>query len=440
MCLVSPEGLSKSVLPSYPSPVNQTDYDAAKDRLLDILGYGVSPEELLSLGISREFVYYAFTELNLRLPDDFDTAGLHPYNPSTVKDFSFVEPELLPSLRDRIQGASILTPSSAAVATIASDMEDLNDVEERKRRELQARKAVLATRKRKGNAKPSAPKAQVESVDDFLKTLAPKPPPAAATAQPPTPMEVDRPSPLPAYIDSPSFPPLAHPPNDAVPEFTESETPSEITPPLPSYESAIQTPTEGHPSSTDSMTLTFKSAMQLSSETPSGTATPVTQYPPRRSLKRPVASDFVDVDANPSGDYWITSYDNTQSAHRKRQATSFVNVKQPRTVIDISDSEGEDDEDDERLPPPVTLPRIVPPSRSDAPSRAGPSSGTITPAVLQEKELQILKMRERIAEMERQKLMKKLGVRSLQLGDIWRYLTIAVVVEVCALEFERCAS
>jgi hypothetical protein len=414
--------------------VNQTDYDAAKDRLLDILGYGVPPEELLSLGISREFVYYSFTELNLRLPGNFDAAGLLPYNPSTVKDFSFVEPELLPSLRDRIQGAAVLSTSSAAVATIASEMEDLNDVEERKRRELQARKAVLATRKRKGNAKPSGPKAQPETVDDFLKTLAPQSPPAATTAHPPpTPMEVDQPSQLPASVDSPTLPPPAHPPMDAVPEFTESETPIEVTPPLPSYESATQTPTEGHPSSTDSMTLTFKTAMQLSSETPSASTTPVTQYPPRRSLKRPVASDFVDADANPSGDYWITSYDNTQSAHRKRQATSFVNVKQPRTVIDISDSE--DDDVDERLPPLATLPpnHIVPPSRSDAPSRAGQSSGAITPAALQEKELQILKMRERIAEMERQKLMKKLGVRLLQLDHIWRCLTIAVAAKVCAL-------
>lgn len=121
--------------------------------MLDVLGYGVPPEDLLGLGLSREFLYYAFTELKLRLPNNLDTSGLLPYNPSTVREFSFIEPEPSSALRDRIQGAPL--PSTSAFSlesqpnTSSASMEDLNGMEILKRKELQARKAVLATRKRR---------------------------------------------------------------------------------------------------------------------------------------------------------------------------------------------------------------------------------------------------------------------------------------------------
>lgn len=408
--------------------VDQAGYDAAKDDLLEVLGYGVPPEDLLGLGLSREFLYYAFTELQLHLPDNLDTSGLLPYNPSTVREFSFIEPEPSPTLRDRIQGAPL--PSTSAVSleerpdSSSAPMEDLNDMEILKRKELQARKAVLATRKRKHANKPSPPKVHAD-VDDFLKAL-------EATATPistqpsPMPMQVDesQAAPAPTSTDVPASPPtnvaLPAPPSEAtsveVPpkEATPiADSPTELT--LPSYESAVQTPVEPAPSSTDSMTMTFKSAMQLSpNDRP---IAPVAQYPIRRGVKRPVASDFVDVDGAPSTDHWITSYDTTQAGQRKRAATTFLNVKQPRTVIDISDSEGDDDEDDGERQPTSTS-RALPPSRTNGISRAGPSSGAVTPAALQEKELEILKMRERIAEMERQKLLKKLGVSVLRLSNI----------------------
>lgn len=415
--------------------------------MLDVLGYGVPPEDLLGLGLSREFIYYAFSELKLRLPDNLDTTGLLPYNPSTAREFTFIEPEPSPNLRDRIQGAPLPSTSSAADEALqdasSAHMEDLNDMEILKRKELQARKAVLATRKRKLNSKPSPPKVQVD-VEDFLKTV-------EATATPIStqpsliPMQVEQTPPTPASPDV-----TIPPPTNVSPPITPAEvSPSEVASqevevvrlevasaevsPLPSYESVIQTPVEETPSSTDSMTVTFKSAMQLSPNSTSGNVTPVTQYPPRRSLKRPVASDFVDVDGAPSPEYWITSYDNTQSGQRKRAATSFLNVKQPRTVIDISDSEGEDDEGEGEHYPASTN-RAVPPSRASAPSRAGPSSGAVTPAVLQEKELEILKMRERIAEMERQKLLKKLGV-SVQAPQC-RHCTDRDIAEICVLQSE----
>jgi hypothetical protein len=63
--------------------VTQTKYDTAKKLILDILGYGVPPEYLINCGLSREFIYYVFTELNLRLPSGFDTVGIPPYPPHT---------------------------------------------------------------------------------------------------------------------------------------------------------------------------------------------------------------------------------------------------------------------------------------------------------------------------------------------------------------------
>jgi hypothetical protein len=61
--------------------VTQKQYDTAKEVILDILGYGVPPEYLIDCGISKEIIYYVFTELNLRLPSNLVTAGIPPYPP-----------------------------------------------------------------------------------------------------------------------------------------------------------------------------------------------------------------------------------------------------------------------------------------------------------------------------------------------------------------------
>ena len=61
--------------------VTQKRYDTAKEVILDVLGYGVPPEYLIDCGLSREIIYYVFTELNLRLPNNLDTAGIPPYPP-----------------------------------------------------------------------------------------------------------------------------------------------------------------------------------------------------------------------------------------------------------------------------------------------------------------------------------------------------------------------
>jgi hypothetical protein len=66
--------------------VSQAEYEAAKDIVLDLLGWGVEPEYLVDLGLSREVVFYVFTELNLRLPVNLDVEGLSMFPPEEVLD------------------------------------------------------------------------------------------------------------------------------------------------------------------------------------------------------------------------------------------------------------------------------------------------------------------------------------------------------------------
>ncbi|KAF9498969.1 hypothetical protein BDN71DRAFT_259875 [Pleurotus eryngii] len=61
--------------------MNQAQYDTTKDIVLDLLGWGVAPEFLVDCGLSREIVFYVFSELRLRLPENLDTSGLIPYPP-----------------------------------------------------------------------------------------------------------------------------------------------------------------------------------------------------------------------------------------------------------------------------------------------------------------------------------------------------------------------
>lgn len=61
---------SLSYVVSLPSvSVSDADLDQAKVLVLDLLGWGVSPEYLIERGISHALVYTVFTDLQLRLPD-----------------------------------------------------------------------------------------------------------------------------------------------------------------------------------------------------------------------------------------------------------------------------------------------------------------------------------------------------------------------------------
>src|ERR1700722_5899617 len=121
----------------------------AKDLVLDLLGWGGVPEYLVEGGLSREIVYFVFRELNLRLPANLDTNGLVPYGPTS-------------------------TSTSTTRTRVETTAMTLHDMEQQRRQELLARKAVQASRKAKVSS-PAPPdkgeEVDVEMVEDFLKSI-----------------------------------------------------------------------------------------------------------------------------------------------------------------------------------------------------------------------------------------------------------------------------
>jgi hypothetical protein len=233
------------------SPVNAQQYETAKDIVLDLLGWGVEPEYITDTGVSRELIFYVFTELHLRLPHNLDITGLVPYHPPPPEPVQVPPPVTQnrpqrsdsltmpppPSIPARHEASSRVThpslpqkpptpqvnpptspaprPSSTsttqlAVLTTVYDLQqiklagantNLHEIEQQRKQELIARKAVQASRKTKANtvnvAGPSSSSSSspsvvsppvvdpslkdidmaslvpAASVDDFLKSIGP---------------------------------------------------------------------------------------------------------------------------------------------------------------------------------------------------------------------------------------------------------------------------
>lgn len=52
----------------HPLSVTHEELDRAKSLVLDLLGWGVTPEYLIEYGVSQQIIVKIFTDLNLRLP------------------------------------------------------------------------------------------------------------------------------------------------------------------------------------------------------------------------------------------------------------------------------------------------------------------------------------------------------------------------------------
>lgn len=148
-----------------------------------------------------------------------------------------------------------------------------------------------------------------------------------------------------------------------------------------------------------------------------------------RGARRPVASDFVDVE-----DAHSSNGDSSMTRRRTRSGMNFSNVtSMRRCIIDLSDSEDDDY--------PHSSPELIkrsPTSRaqhssgtSRLPSRSSPAplsstkarSATVTPSPeASALELQILKMREEIAQMEQN--MKRKAVSLLCLLPVSALISI----------------
>ncbi|KIM73519.1 hypothetical protein PILCRDRAFT_15173 [Piloderma croceum F 1598] len=58
--------------PPTPKPLTPHQLDQAKDIVLDLLGWGVTPEYLVDCGVSSRALYRIFGDLRLRLPKNID--------------------------------------------------------------------------------------------------------------------------------------------------------------------------------------------------------------------------------------------------------------------------------------------------------------------------------------------------------------------------------
>ncbi|KAI0632426.1 hypothetical protein C8Q77DRAFT_1060166 [Trametes polyzona] len=467
--------------------MTQAQYDAAKDIVLDLLGWGVPPEYLVNCGLSREIVYYVFVELNLRLPSNLDTTGLPPIPvppstsppsaapvpPSNPPRLSLSHPSLPPKPQPHTEVTPVETGASRGLSASAtpffpagvetpvsapsSSGTNLHDMEQQRRQELLARKAVLASRKSKrkaGTFDPPArppPKADNRSaakeartvptdvVDDFLQSIEQVVPVSnnsdtSAAATVPTSTTTTTPHGL-YDIDLDDVPglttsnglvteytPLPRPPpagSGSLSISTTSRSPAPQSavssasersfrpPPSATHNPAPTLSYDGDDDDMDAIPGLFQSRAAREDDKPSNA---------RRGVKRPVAADFVDMEPGPSkarakGDAEFTR------ANVRRRIAGFAGLPQRRCIIDLSDSE-----EDEREPA-----KPVPPTRADSraskpvtpqvtavqtPRHHSPVvAPAIAPSILQEKEEAIRKMRELIAQREETRK-KKLAASS----------------------------
>ena len=421
------------------------EYDTAKDIILDLLGWGVPPEFLVDCGLTKALVFYVFTELNLRLPDNFDSSGIISYNPESFAQLQqsvLMPPPPLPENNRTIDATVEVTPRVSTPplrpSSIASwdspSNADLHDMERQRRQELLARKAVQASRRLKRSTSMETPLSishsdssssdppigtviSTEVIDDFLNSIGPvqdaerlngvlPPPPEEDDAQITI---VPRQSPTSAGLSSINIDDLTISPLSR--EETHGPPPLSTEPP----------PTFG-----DSATSVASIFSQLSeAKLAAGSTSPLS--PPRESTThprrgiRPVASDFVDFDPAPGGNALNSRLEppafSSGIIRRLNLAANFRDIGSRRCVIDLSDSEDdEQDIKDQLQQSGEDQPWLKRDRRSKASNYHPPAStksslsGNQSPAALMMKELEIRRMRELIAKREEETRLKKLAV------------------------------
>ncbi|EIW81027.1 hypothetical protein CONPUDRAFT_153576 [Coniophora puteana RWD-64-598 SS2] len=438
-------------------PMTQEQFDTAKDAVLDLLGWGVSPEYLLYCGLSRQLIFYVFNELNLRLPDAFDDTGLIHYPTAEMASLIPISPSIalrrlslnlpppftspaedgyrgMPSTSRAhddypiSNGDGFVSPASHETST--QDAENLHVIEFQRKQELMARKAAIASRKRKVSDALSRtvsnedvdmiPPVANETVDDFLKSI--EPPvlgdPTVADLIP----TGDVPSDLMEV--------------DKVPPGLMSFTPSEQQSLLPSYQSPVDTtpqsftPTEPELIREPSPPAVLPSKLSRSKEV--SASIPIVQdangaYLARRGTKRPVAADFVDADSlrPPPSSFGQSNGNHPTSPSIPRKTSSFAGISgMRRCIIQLSDSEddGSDAEDfigqaDSRSfspglgsafgrQPPSRGPMAAAFANGGSRPASGGAGNALAGSVLLEKEEEIKRMRQMIADMEQTRLRK----------------------------------
>jgi hypothetical protein len=472
--------------------VTQDQYNTAKDIILDLLGWAVPPEYLLECNLSRQVIFYVFTELNLRLPSNLDITGLIPYPTPEMLALMPVPPSLSPqslhssssampppsviparaSLAGRMSIERIDTdtpspdrspyikaePSSPSTTDLPTS---LHMIEQQRRQELLARKAVIASRKARqsdsaGLTAPSKDEdvdmAAPQSVDDFLKTIEPVPHPSAGdnddgnqassagTTRFLSPERMDLDDTIPGLVGASrntfSFP--TDPSSPQSMSFPSTVTATEPSPPttLPSGSTTGADSLRNNSAQYDTTTSLDFTASYSSFDGDGA-------YLPRRATKRPVAADFVDFDSGPGSSRGYSNGGSYPNPLSRRKTGSFAGISGiRRCVIELSDSEDDGDgqvrgeyvgNGDGREYSPGLVPGSSarhPPRLTATPAMSSSfgfvngNTGQSTPpntftstelgaAILVEKEEEIKKMRQLIAQREELRLKKLAAVRSL---------------------------
>ncbi|KAG2155992.1 uncharacterized protein EDB93DRAFT_65777 [Suillus bovinus] len=484
--------------------MTEDQYNTAKDIVLDLLGWGVPPEYLIDCGLSRHAVFYVFTELNLRMPTNLDTNGLIPYptpemisipaspSQSIHSSSSAMPPPLtIPSHKELTSPISVTShhsrgrlatrrgfhissggePTDVKVeptspsATDSSSSHSLHKIEQQRRQELLARKAVFASRKAKQSDSPGGSSsrdrdvemsyvAPTEIVEDFLKSIpavdgeiaengSKSPSLRPARYSSPENMEIDK-----AFLGLVT-PQSASSTEPSAFYSTDSETsgaggtisPGTDAPPSSGNSTAPSSDTYSGASSSTAPADYSNSTTPILASATSGYDINGVQ---RRGTKRPVAADFVDFDHGP-GTFRASSgngYSSNGYTHPnllRRNTGSFAGVSgMRRCVIELSDSEDDGDGEGAGDTGPYDGPSSYSPMVFTRPPRfsgngtpilsnsfvngegrstplnlhqSNPNASGMSPAALVEKEEEIKKMRQMIAQREELR-QKKLAAMS----------------------------
>ena len=67
-----------------PNLVRFEEYEEAKGLILDLLGFGMTPEDLIDTQVSKRLIVYCMREMNLRIPFNVDLSDIVPYEPPPI--------------------------------------------------------------------------------------------------------------------------------------------------------------------------------------------------------------------------------------------------------------------------------------------------------------------------------------------------------------------
>jgi hypothetical protein len=299
------------------------------------------------------------------------------------------------------KGSGSTATPSATLATLSAA--DLHDIEQQRRQELLARKAVLASRKLKQAARNAASESSAP------------PPPSSITT------DVEMASVVPTETVEDFLKSINTAQTDGVATPDASKTPG--TPPMES-KLRVQSEHLGHSSTllldgspsidTGSHDTAIDERSAQDGYRSTSSSIPLAF---RRGLKRPVAADFVDLDQSTRSSYANGSQPNLT---QRRKTAAFASASgMRRCVIDVSDSE-DDGDDDQPLnngggmmaegkarASPALLVRV--PATPPLGASGGSRSASITPAALTEKEQEIKRMKELIKQREERGRLKRLA-------------------------------